>query len=105
MGLAMRLAGVSLMVVALLALAVLVYLPGFYVSGATGSTCDEIAWLWEPWIIYGWAIVLLAGALVPPSLLLAGKRWRWVWISMGAGLVVSLAWYLAWFVASAIVCG
>jgi putative copper export protein len=85
--------------VVLLALGAAVYLPGYFLGGMMTDSCSggNIDTIWTVWLGVLWAVILLASALTPPILVIKGRRWKWVLISLLLGAGVSLTWYVLWW--------
>jgi hypothetical protein len=83
-----------------------IYMPAAFVGGLATDSCSGggAYQLWEVWLAYAWPIVMAVAALLPPVLVVMGRRWRWVLLSMAAGAAVGLSWYLLWFVLLSLVC-
>ena len=88
-------------------LGVAVYPLGAYLGGMATDSCSggSAAYqLWEVWLLYAWPVVMAIAALLPPVLVVMGRRWRWVLLSVAAGAAVGLTWYLLWFVLLSFTC-
>jgi hypothetical protein len=87
-------------------LEVAVYPLGAFLGGMATDSCSggAVSQLWEVWVVYAWPAVMAVAALLPPVLIVMGRRWRWVLLSMAAGAAAGLTWYLLWFVLLSLVC-
>ena len=88
-------------------LGVAVYPLGTFLGGMATDSCSggSLAYpLWEVWLIYAWPVVMAVAALLPSVLVVMGRRWRWVLLSMAAGAAVGLTWYLLWYGLLSLVC-
>ncbi len=87
-------------------LGVAVYLPATFIGGMATDSCSggNTYQLWEVWLVYGWPVIMAVAALLPPGLVLLGRRWRWVLLAAAAGAAVALTWYLLWYVLLAFTC-
>ena len=88
-------------------LGVAVYPLGAYLGGMATDSCSggsPAYQLWEVWVVYAWPVVMAVAALLPPVLVVMGRRWRWVLLAIAAGAAVGLTWYLLWFVLLSLVC-
>ena len=84
-----------------------VYPLATFLGGMATDSCSggSLAYpLWEVWLVYAWPVVMAVAALLPPVLVVMGRRWRWVLLAIAAGAAVGLTWYLLWFVLLAFVC-
>jgi hypothetical protein len=83
-----------------------IYMPATFVGGMATDSCSGggAYQLWEVWLVYAWPVVMAVAALLPPVLVVMGRRWRWVLLSMAAGAAAGLTWYLLWFVMLSLVC-
>jgi hypothetical protein len=93
-----------LMAVVLIAVFVPLYRFGFFLGGMATDSCSNLPGATIYWLQVAWPIVLLATALTAPVLIVRRARWRWVWISLGAGLLVSGCCYLSWFPLLSVMC-
>ncbi len=88
-------------------LGVAIYPLAIFLGGMATDSCSggSLAYpLWEVWLVYGWPVVMAAAALLPPGLVLMGRRWRWVLVAAAAGAAVALTWYLLWYVLLTFTC-
>ncbi len=83
-----------------------IYVPAMFVGGMATDSCSggNAYQLWEVWLVYAWPVVMAVAALLPPVLVVMGRRWRWVLLAAAAGAAVSLTWYLLWFVLLSFTC-
>jgi magnesium-transporting ATPase (P-type) len=95
---AVLLAGVSLWIVGI------VHEPFAFVGGMLSDSCSAVSSIWEIWLIVLWKVILLASALVPPALIVWGRRKRWVILSMVFGVAASVTWYVLYYVLAIAVC-
>ncbi len=79
-------------------------MPLAFVAGMLSDSCDQLYVLWEIWILVLWTGILLVSALAPPALIVLGRRWRWVLLSIVVGAVISATWYVLWYVIAMVVC-
>jgi hypothetical protein len=93
-----------LMAIALLAVFVPLYYVGFFLGGMATDSCSSLPGATSLWLEVAWPVVLLATALVAPVLIIRRVRWRWVWTSLGIGLVMSGCCYISWFPFLSLVC-
>jgi hypothetical protein len=84
--------------IVLIALGAAVYGMGFFLGGMMTDSCTggDPDTMWTVWLGVLWPIVLLASALVPPYLVIKGRRTKWVLISLLVGAAASLIWYILW---------
>ena len=87
-------------------LGVAVYPLATFLGGMATDSCSGggAYQLWEVWLLYAWPVVMAIAALLPPVLVVMGRRWRWVLLAIAAGAAVGLTWYLLWFVLLSLVC-
>ncbi len=88
-------------------LGVAVYPLAIFLGGMATDSCSGAVMtypLWEVWLVYAWPAVMAVAALLPPALVVMGRRWRWVVLAAAAGAAVSLTWYLLWFVLLSFTC-
>jgi hypothetical protein len=83
-----------------------IYMPAAFVGGMATDSCSGggAYQLWEVWLLYAWPIVMAVAALLPPVLVVMGRRWRWVLFAIAAGAAAGLTWYLLWYVLLSLVC-
>ncbi len=84
-----------------------VYPLATFLGGMATDSCSggSLAYpLWEVWLVYSWPVVMAVAALLPPVLVVMGRRWRWVLLAAAAGAAVGLTWYLLWYVLLAFTC-
>jgi hypothetical protein len=93
-----------LMADVLIAVFVPLYYFGFFLGGMATDSCSGLPGAAIYWLQVAWPIVLLATALTAPVLIVRHARWRWVWISLGVGLLVSGCCYLSWFPFLSVMC-
>jgi hypothetical protein len=87
------------MAIVFIAIGAAVYMPGIMLGGMMTDSCsgDAPAYrLWQIWLIFLWPVVMLAGALTPPILLVKNRRWKWVLISIVACFILSVMWWILW---------
>jgi hypothetical protein len=70
---------------------------GFFLGGMGTDSCDHLPGYAIYYLLILWPLALLATALVPPILIIRQTRWRWVVISLGLGLLISLGCIVFWF--------
>jgi len=93
-----------LMALVLLAAFAALYYVGFFLGGMATDSCSSLPNATFLWLEVAWPVVLLATALTAPVLVIRRARSRWVWISLGVGLVMSGCCYLSWFPLLSVVC-
>lgn len=84
---------------ALLGLGYAVYTPGVFLAGMMTDSCSSGSnsyLFWTIWVQILWAIVLFINAVVPAVLVITGRRWRWVLLSLLLGAVGSIIWIILW---------
>ncbi len=77
---------------------VTIHEPFFLIAGMLTYSCSNLSSLWEIWLRVLWLGILLVSALAPSLLIMLGRRWPWVLLSMVAGAGISVTWYVFWFV-------
>jgi hypothetical protein len=94
------------MALVFIALGAAIYMPGAFVGGMATDSCSGggAYQLWEVWLVYAWPIVMAVAALLPPVLVVMGRRRRWVLLAIAAGAAVGLTWYLLWYLLLMLVC-
>ena len=93
-----------LMALVLLAVFVPLYYFGFFLGGMATDSCSSLPGAAFLWVEVAWPIAMLATALTAPVLIIRRARWRWVWISLAAGLAISACCYLSWFPLLSLIC-
>jgi hypothetical protein len=94
------------MALVFIALGAAIYMPGAFVGGMATDSCSGggAYQLWEVWLVYAWPAVMAVAALLPPALVVVGRRRRWVLLAIAAGAAVGLTWYLLWYLLLMLVC-
>lgn len=95
-----------LMGLAFLIIALFVYLSGLALGTMAGDGCPSNApfGISPAWLLCVWPIILLAGVLVPPWLVLRVKRWYWVVLSIILGIAGAAAGFYVWLLIVEQVC-
>jgi hypothetical protein len=73
--------------------------PASALAGMLTDSCsgDSKAYvMWEIWLRYLWPVIMLAGSLLPSVLIIMNRRFKWVIISLLAGVALSILWFLLW---------
>lgn len=93
-----RLVIAIIMAVVVIAIDVSLYMPGMFLAGMMTDSCSGGASyiMWDVWIVYGWPVVMLAAALLPPFLVYKGKSVKRVVLTFIACAAAGLVWYLLW---------
>lgn len=81
-----------------------IYWVGMISTGMMTGSCSEAFFnFWHLMVEVGWPILLVLSAAIPAWLVFSGRRWRWFFISLAAGVVINIAWLLIWFLAGQVV--
>ena len=81
-----------------------VYPLGFFLGGMMTDSCSGLPGWAMGWLTFVWPKAMVTGALIPPLLIAARVRWRWVLLSLVIGPVVSAVCYLLWFPLLSVLC-
>jgi hypothetical protein len=81
-----------------------VYPMGFFLGGMATDSCSGLAGWSTSWLSIFWPKAMVTSALIPPLLILAQVRWRWVLLGLAIGPVVSVGCYLLWFPILSLTC-
>jgi hypothetical protein len=87
-----------LLAVVLIAISVAVFYVGGFLGLMATDSCSDLPDYASYYVFILWPIVLLATSLTAPILIVRQARWRWVWISLGTGIILSTCCILSWFV-------
>lgn len=95
-----------LLCIIFLALAGGVFVTGLAVGTMAGDGCPPGAdfGIAPLWLFIAWPLILLAGALIPPWLVLRGKRAGWVLLAIALGAAAAAAGFWVWIVIVERVC-
>ena len=74
-----------------------IYIFGFSLGGMATDSCDDLRYNASIYLQYLWPAVMGIAALIPSALIIAKVRWRWVWVALIGGLIISTGCYCAWF--------
>jgi len=69
---------------------------GFFMGIMMTDSCDNLPGEAVYYLQYLWPVVMGIAALVPSALIIARLRWRWMWVAIISGLVISSACYCGW---------
>ena len=69
---------------------------GFFIGGMATDSCSSMPGYLFYYLQYLWPAVMGIAALVPSALIIARLRWRWMWIALIGGLIISTGYYCAW---------
>ena len=83
--------------IAFLAADYYLYQFGFFMGGMATDSCDNAPGYIFYYLQYLWPAVMGIAALVPSALIIAKLRWRWMWIAIIGGFLISSACYCGWF--------
>jgi hypothetical protein len=93
----------------LIALVLLIgFVPLYRIGVALGwmatDSCSNLPGGVSLWLEVVWPIVLVATALTAFILIIKQARWRWVWLCLFIGLMMSICCYLSWFPLLSVMC-